>query len=500
MQRRFVFPSTYLQREVRFAMSSRYDTVKREFSEAFRDMSDFSFRELVFGEHRIFIAYISNFSSKLYINKYVIEPISYAYENGTANFPLESVITNVKIEGLADFTAASRAVLSGNAVVFYDGYESGYGISVFTKNEEGRSTSEPETENVIRGPHEGFTESGENNAMLLRRRLHTASLKRRDMTVGAVSQTSVSVMYLEGVADPSTVEEVCRRILAIKTDAVLDSGYVEIFIQDGKTPLYPTVGNSERPDKVAAKLLEGRIAVIVDGSPVVLTVPFLFCEALQVTEDYSKSPWYATFIRIIRFAAFLTALYLPALFVALFVRHRDLMPAYLITLVEEARHSLPFSLFWEVLIIFLLFEVVREVGLRMPKAVGSAVGLVGSLILGDSAIEAGIASAPVLIVVALAAVCNFIVPPYMNSNILYRFLMIVVSGVFGLYGFFAAAMLSLLHMCMKTSVGVPYFSPFAPMDFAGLKDFLFMAPIWAMKRVPVSIARKEVIRTKGEKR
>ena len=123
MQRRFVFPSTYLQREVRFAMSSRYDTVKREFSEAFRDMSDFSFRELVFGEHRIFIAYISNFSSKLYINKYVIEPISHAYENGTANFPLESVITNVKIEGLADFTAASRAVLSGNAVVFYDGYE-----------------------------------------------------------------------------------------------------------------------------------------------------------------------------------------------------------------------------------------------------------------------------------------------------------------------------------------------------------------------------------------
>ena len=242
------------------------------------------------------------------------------------------------------------------------------------------------------------------------------------------------------------------------------------------------------------------MAVLVDGSPVVLTVPYLFCEAFQVTEDYSKSPWYATFIRIIRFFSFLTALYLPALFVALFVRHRELLPEYMISMVEKARNSLPFSLFWEVIIIFLLFEVVREVGLRMPKAVGSAVGLVGSLILGDSAIEAGIASAPVLIVVALAAVCNFIVPPYMNSNILYRFLMIVVSGVFGLFGFFAAIVISLLHMCMKSSAGVPYFSPFAPVDFSGLKDFLLMAPLWAMKRVPVSISRKSITRTEGDKK
>ena len=291
-------------------MQTRYDAVKNEFSGVFADMSDFSFRELVYGENRIFIAYISNYSSKSMINKYVIEPISYAYENGTAKFPLESVITNVKVEELADFAAAEQAILAGNAVVFYDGYESGYGISVFTKNEEGRSTSEPETENVIRGPHEGFTESAENNAMLLRRRLHTSRLKKKSMTVGSVSGTDVAVMYIDGIADQKTVDEVCRRISDIKTDAILDSGYVEIFIQDGKMPLYPTVGNSERPDKVAAKLLEGRVAVLVDGSPVVLTVPYLFCEAFQVAEDYSKSPWYATFIRIIRFFSFLIALYL----------------------------------------------------------------------------------------------------------------------------------------------------------------------------------------------
>lgn len=189
-------------------MQTRYDAVKNEFSGVFADMSDFSFRELVFGENRIFIAYISNYSSKLMINKYVIEPISYAYENGTAKFPLESVITNVKVEALADFAAAEQAILAGNAVVFYDGYETGYGISVFTKNEEGRSTSEPGDGNVIRGPHEGFTESAENNAMLLRRRLHTSRLKKKSMTVGSVSGTDVAVMYIDGIADMKTVDEV----------------------------------------------------------------------------------------------------------------------------------------------------------------------------------------------------------------------------------------------------------------------------------------------------
>jgi spore germination protein KA len=274
---------------------------------------------------------------------------------------------------------------------------------------------------------------------------------------------------------------------------------VEIFIQDGKMPFYPTVGNSERPDKVAAKLMEGRAAIIVDGSPVVLTVPYLFCEAFQVAEDYSKSTWYATFVRLLRFASYMVALYLPSLFVALFVRHKDVLPEHLILSVSGAREKLPFSLFWEVLVIFLIFEAVREVGLRMPKAVGSAVGLVGSLILGDSAIKAGITSAPVLIVVALAAVCNFMIPPYMNTNILYRFFMIVISGALGLFGFFGAIALAAVMLCAKSSFGVPYLTPFAPIDPWGLRDFIYMAPIWAMRRAPISVTGKEIVRTKGKK-
>ncbi len=475
------------------------EKIREQFFAVFSDMTDFAVRELDFGERKLYIAYFVGFSSREYMNKYMIEPISRAIAAREADVPLSALITNIKIEKVFDFSSAKNAVLAGNAVLFGDIREEILGISVFTKNDSGRSTNEPDTENVIRGPHEGFTESGENNVVLLRRRLHSEKLKRRSFTVGSISNTDVSVLYMEGIAKEELVSRVCKRISEIETDAVLDSGYIEVYIQDGKTPFYPTVGNSERPDKVAAKLMEGRVAIVADGSPVVLTVPYLFCEAFQVAEDYSKSTWYASFIRLLRFASWLVALYLPALFVALFVRHKDVLPEYLISSVTEARKKLPFSLFWEVLVIFLIFEAVREVGLRMPKAVGSAVGLVGSLILGDSAIKAGITSAPVLIVVALAAVCNFMIPPYMNTNILYRFFMIVISGALGLFGFFAAVVFAAVRLCAKTSFGVPYLTPFAPIDPQGMRDFIYMAPLWKMKRVPISIVGKKIRRTSGKK-
>ncbi len=471
--------------------------IKERLSVLFSDMCDFVIREMNFGKKRLYVAYINGFSSRIFINQFILEPIGRAMRGGHLPYPLSTVIINGKVEKLYDMAAVKSAILAGDAVVFGDYIDEGIALSVTTKNEDGRSMAEPDTENVIRGPHEGFTESAENNAMLIRRRLRTEKLKRKLFPIGTLTMTNVSVMYLEGVADETMVERVIARIKEIKTDALLDSGDVEMWIQDGKLPLYPTVGNSERPDKVAAKLLEGRAAILVDGSPVVLTAPYLFLEAFQVSEDYAKSTWYASFIRIMRFAAYLIALYFPALLVALFVRHQVLLSDSVIALIKDARETLPFSVFWEVIVIFLIFEAVREVGLRMPKAVGSAIGFVGSLLLGDSAIKAGIASAPVLIVVALAAICNFIVPPYMNANSIYRFLMIVIAGAFGLYGFFFAVIISCVLLCEKNSFGVPYLSPFAPLDLGGLRDFLIMTPVWSMHRLPRAITGKKILRTRG---
>lgn len=478
-----------------------YPTKKEELTALFFQMSDFTVREFTLGNRQFCLFFLSNHSSKTLMHDFILEPLMRAYEECHTDFPPADRIAGTSVTRLSDVTEAKEAILSGFCVLLYTGMEEGwYGLSVSTRNEEGRSGTEPETETVIRGAHEGFTESAEQNAMLLRRRLKTEKLKKIDMTVGQVTKTAVSVMYLEDIVNRKILDELLRRLRGIDMDGILDSGYVELCIQDGRYAVYPTVGNSERPDKVAGKLLEGRIAVIVDGSPVVLTVPYLFCEAIQVAEDYSKSTYYATFVRLIRFLAMLIALYLPALFVALTVWHPDLLPPSFVESLTVSRENLPFSVFAEVLLIFGLFEIIREVGLRMPKAVGSAVGLVGSLILGDSAVDAGIASPTVMVFVALAAICNFIVPPYMNSNVLYRFLMIVISGAFGLFGFFLGLSVTLISLCAKRSFGVPYLYPLAPMDARGLCDYVLMLPVWRMRHGPSAITGKDVVRALGRRR
>ena len=472
---------------------------KAEMERIFRGASDFTVREMKFGNISLCVMYISNYSSKKMITEYIIAPLCRAYEENGRVFP-EETITCSSVSQVADESEATDAVISGSCLVFYaKGDENARAVSVSTKNEEGRSGTEPETENVIRGAHEGFVENGEQNAMLLRRRLKTQKLMKTDITIGSLTKTVVSVMYIDGIADKHVLNELLSRLRAIKTDGILDSGYIELYIQDGGYSLYPTVGNSERPDKVAAKMLEGRIAVIVDGSPVVLTVPYLFCEAIQVTEDYSKSIYYACFVRILRLAAMLLGIYLPSLFVALTVWHPSLLPAAFEEALVKSREGMSFSIFAEVILIFLLFEIVREVGLRMPKAVGSAVGLVGSLILGESAVKAGIASSTVMVFVALAAICNFIAPPYMNPNVIYRLAMIIAAGLFGLFGFAAALFASIVAFCSKKSFGVPYLYPFVPLDITAMQDSIIMLPVWKMKYSPTALSGKKMLRTKGRK-
>ena len=433
-----------------------YENKKESFRRKFENMSDLSVRELTYGDMKICIFYISNFCSKNMIASQVIEPIAAAYEREGKISSVESSIASASLLTASDEIEAEQKLLSGSAVLMYSG-SSCYALSVGTKNEEGRSQSEPDTENVIRGPHEGFTENGESNAMLIRRRLHTSKLKKLNFTVGTESKTDVAVMYIEGVADENLISELVRRI-------------------------------------------EGRAAVIVDGSPVVLTVPYLFCEGFQVTEDYAKSMWYASFIRLLRCIAMTISVWLPALFTAILTHHEYMVEASTLNIINESRKELSFSIFSEVIVVFLLFELVREVGLRMPKAVGSAVGLVGALLLGDSAIEAGIASSSVMIIVALAALCNFIVPPYMHPSVIYRFIMIMLSGLFGLYGFFIGMICGVSALAKKSSFGVPYLSPIAPISPEGMRDFPIMTPIWSMTVAPTAITGKKIIRSQRRPR
>ena len=465
----------------------------------FACMSDFCVRKLCFGGRDFFILYMIGHASKDLLNKFVIEPVSAAYLRGGSHFPLEDIVTGGAFSAATSFEAAKNSVLEGNAlIVFPDMPPDIFGYICAVKNDEGRSPSEPETENVIRGPHDGFTESSAGNAVLLRRRIKSEKLKSEKLTIGTLTKTEVVLMYISDLVNTQALAALKRRLADVKADAIIDSGSLEMYIQDGRHALYPTVGNSERPDKVAAKILEGRVAVLVDGSPVVLTVPYLFCEGFQVSEDYAKSPFFATFVRSLRFLAVMLGIFLPGLFLALTEHHMEFLPQEMGDFMAKTREDMTVSLTWEIITAFLIFEILREVGLRMPKAVGSAVGIVGSLILGESAVKAGIISPFVLIIVAFSAVCNFICAPYMNPNSIFRFALILSGGFFGLFGFFAVSAAAFLLGSGKTSFGVPYFSPFAPLSAEGLGDFLYMSPIWKMKKLPPAVSGRNAVRTEGK--
>ncbi len=450
-------------------------------------------RRRIFGAGRsLTVFYIDNLCDRVFISQSIMRPLA---EN-KQRVPLEDILTNGRIAALEREEEAMDMLLSGAALIF-DGEKC---TAVFVRNEASRGISEPETETVIRGPREGFVESAAFNAALIRRIIKTPKLKYESMAIGSLSRTNTIIMYIEGIACEDTLKELRRRLRSIDTDATHGSGTVEAYISDSGAALYPTVGNSERPDKVAAKLLEGRVAILCDGSPVVLTVPYLFTEALQSSEDYAKNPVYATFVRCLRFLALCIAVFLPAIFTALMYFHQTVMPYELLMRIDESRADIPFPIFTETVVILLLFEIIREVGVRMPRSVGNAVGIVGAVILGDCAVSAGIASTPVIIIVAITAICNFIAPPYMNLQILLRFASLICARLLGLFGIGIFTLALLLKLCSADSFGVPYMAPFAPVSATELLDSIVMAPVWRMHKAPPQITGRNLTRRRSRGR
>ena len=457
------------------------EDVKSRLSGIFTDCADFNIRPVISCGKILYIANLGGFSGRDYISENVIRPIVASEIPVTDNNTLLGMLCASEVKEADSVDALKNLLLGGFAIIFTDIGENVSAYGCMARTDPGRSVSEPQGEIVVRGPREGFTEKGEDSMVLLRKRLRSADMKVINLVLGEYSQTTVKVVYMEGIADKRLVDDIVSIIKSMKLPTVMDSGYVEQFLTGGKTKIFTEVGNSEKPDKVAAKLSEGRVAIICDGSPVVLTVPYLFIESLQSAEDYLKTPYYATFIRFIRFACLMLSLYLPAFYIAVMEHHKNAIPYSLLTSMMGARKDVPFSLFAELVVILLIFELIREVGVRMPGSVGSAVSIVGGLILGDAAISAGIASAPVIIVASLTAICTFILPPYMNSTVLVRFINIFAARLFGMVGISVSFVFTVMHLCGKNSFGVPYLSPFAPISISGLNDSLYMNPKKALK-------------------
>jgi spore germination protein KA len=450
---------------------------------------------------RIIVACIDGFLDKALLAENIIEPI--VQFSGNINelplFPLikEKILCTSDINDLNCFKDSVAVILTGDAVLYIDGEERAIKIGV--KSPEKRPVGEPDTEISIKGSREGFSENLRTNTILLRRRIKNSKFKIESFKLGEKTNTDIAVGYIEGIAAPEIIEEVKNRIGRIKIDGILATGYIEQFIQDGRFPFFPMVGNSEKPDKVAAKLLEGHIAILADGTPTVLTVPFLMIESFQSQEDYFGEYYFGTFMRLLRVFCFFISVYLPGLYVAVTAFHQTIIPFKLMLTMAATREGIPFSAFIEALIMILTFEILREAGLRMPRAIGQAVSIVGAIVLGDAAVSAGIASAPLVIVAALAGICSFVVPPLMKSGAVMRLIILVAANIMGLMGIGFVTIMVTIYLCNKKSFSVPYLAPFSPLQIGSLKDTLIIVPIWKMFTRPRALSRgQDLHRTTGK--
>ena len=365
-------------------------------------------------------------------------------------------------------------ITSGFAVLMADGAEELYAVGV--QGYSFRGVSEPESEVVQRGSREGFTEPLRVNMSMIRRRMKTPDLKFEQMTVGSDSKTQLMLCYLQSQVSPDLLGKLKNRLNACDLETVLASGYLSDYLEDnGSGSLFSGVGISERPDTVCGKLTEGRIAVIVDGTPAVMIVPHLFVEEFQSVDDYSNRTYYAAFIRLMKYLSFFVSVFLPGLYVALAQFHPEYFPTWLLINTSESLAQTPFPVTIEVLAITVVYEIMKEAGLRIPKSLGHAVSIVGALVIGDSAVNAGIISASTLMVVATAAICGYVTSPLYPPIMMLRLMFIVVGGFTGLWGITLATAVVLIGMCAKTSLGVPYLSSLSPFSLRRMRDVFIRA-------------------------
>lgn len=439
------------------------------------------------------IFYIESLIDKKMFAESVLSVIDELEFNVSDNFDSEKILQALiqkniisSSEILTDANKVLTKILEGCVVVVCG--ESA--LSMPIKNIEKRAVAEPPTSTVIKGPRAGFVEDIDTNINLIRHRLKTANLCIKDHYVGKQTNTHIAVVYLDDIAQKNIVKDIEKRIDQIEIDGIIDSYYIESFLEDKKFKFFKRIGNTEKPDILCAKMLEGRIGIIVDGSPIVLTAPFVFFEDMQSSEDYYTIPAMATFARVMRFFGLFFSLLMPGIYVALQSYNYRILPInFLITLLSSIE-GLSIPPLVEILVVLFLFEIITEASLQMPNALTMALSIIGALALGNTAVDAGIISPPSIVVVAVSSVALYIIPDQISESRILRLLFTTLGGIVGLYGIIMSMVIVGCYMSSIKSFGVPYFSPFAPLIKEDLKDGFVKQPIRQMTTRPKLIAGK----------
>ncbi len=481
-------------------------SIHAEMNKAFGKSADFKAGELKIGGKRGFAFYLDSMTDSKGINEIITKTLS----DPTAK--QYRINNEEELKGFCrEFFSASAyqiisyqhelvwQLLSGSAVIVVEGIEGA--VSIDLKTSEHRSIVEPSTQTVVRGPKDGFVESIMVNVSLIRRRIKNPHLQFEAFQIGKDTRTTVYVAYIDNIVNLGIRNEVIKRIKSIEANAIFESGNIEEFIADKTWTPFPLAYNTERPDSIAGHLLEGKVAILVDGSPFVLSVPVTIVDFFEISEDYYEPFMMGSFVRFIRYLSFLIALVTPAFYVAVITYHHELIPTQLLLGIIAQREGVPFPALVEVLLMEITFEILREAGVRMPRAVGQTVSIVGALVIGQAAVEAGIVSASMVIVVAVTAIANFVSPVYSfaSASRLLRFIMILLSAGFGLYGVLIGLVAMVAHLSSLRSFGVPYLAPVAPFVWEDQNDVFIRFPIWGMKKRPRYLDTQAPIKQPGSK-
>lgn len=469
----------------------KIDAVKTvdEIKKKLHDSGDLKSRTVQFFGTQISLCYIAPITDNELLNNTLIYPlINFSSEikgKDIVEVLNDRVLANQEVTIFYDLKSAVDKMLAGNTLILVDGADKILGCDL--EKITVRAVAEPPTSVVIKGPREGFTESLKFNLALIRKRVKSDDFVVKMFELGKMTKTQIAVVYYDSIADKSVVNDVLKRLKSIKIDGVIDSHYLVSYLQRNKKSLFKQVGDTEKPDILVAKMLEGRVGIIVDGSPIVLTIPFILLEDLQNSDDYYSQPIRVTFVRALRLVGVILAVLLPGIYIALELYHYKILPTEFLITIMNSTQGIPFSPFIEILFVILLFEILYEANIRMPQYFGMAMSIVGALILGETAVNAGLVSPPAVMIVALSGITFYIIPGQASQFSILRLLGVIIGASLGIYGILLFCVFILSYLSNFDSYKSAYLAPTAPYIKEDQKDSYMRKTIDEMKKRPTAI-------------
>lgn len=443
------------------------------------------------------ILYLKGMTDVLFLTDFVIRPmqnIKTLPKQNVVTHILNNVISFPEITEETDFNEVITQITKGKVVLLFESNSTAYLLELDKPRE--RSLTEPPTSAVLKGPREGFNENIKTNLAVIRKIFSTNKLKTEMLTVGRVTTTQICVMYLKDIADKTLVRQIVNKLKTIDIDGIIDSYYVAEFLTPHKRSMFKQLGNTEKPDIACAKMLEGKIVILVDGSPLAITLPYILLEDFQAADDYYNISSHATFVRILRIVSCLITVLLPGLYIAMQMFHYKAIPLKFLITITNSTQGLPLTPVTEILFVLILFEILYEASLRMPEYLGIALSVVGALILGDTAVKAGLISPPAVMIVALSGITLYTIPDQASQLSLLRFMFTLAGSMLGFYGIIILSMFFVIYLNDFDNYKTPYLSPSSPFIKSDLKDSIIKRPLPDMVMRPKSFPIKNFRRLK----